>query len=228
MSSETNSKESALVTRLRPVPEITAYRLSLYHCYLGELLDSDPDARITSSVLAGELDLREESVRRDISFVGSVGTPGAGYVAAELKAAIEAFLGLSSTYPVIRVGSRGMLEALNVVFPSDAWGIRVAGYFSENPEDSGAELNGIRIHHISELPSVVQGNGVEVALVACAAEWVQTVIDRCGEAGIKGVLLLTPKLGLRRPEEMHITQIRMPCDIKSLACRCAVGAQAPE
>ena len=32
--------------------------------------------------------------------------------------------------------------------------------------------------------------------------------------------MLTPILRLRIPEGINVTQIRMPCDIKSLACRC--------
>jgi hypothetical protein len=35
-------------------------------------------------------------------------------------------------------------------------------------------------------------------------------------------LLLTPIIRIRRPEGMNVTQLRMPCDLKSLACRCRV------
>jgi len=40
------------------------------------------------------------------------------------------------------------------------------------------------------------------------------------------VLLLTPIIRLRKPEGMILTQLRMPCDLKSLACRCQVSAGA--
>ena len=37
---------------------------------------------------------------------------------------------------------------------------------------------------------------------------------------VTGVLLLTPAIKLAKPEGMTISHVRMPCDIKSLACRC--------
>jgi len=47
-------------------------------------------------------------------------------------------------------------------------------------------------------------------------------IDLLDKAGVSGVLLLTPVIHVDRPEGMKINHVRMPCDIKSLACRCKV------
>ena len=140
------------MTAPRSAPDATIYRLSMYHCYLGELLRAQPDATVTSRALAEELGLKEESVRRDISFIGSVGRPGAGYGAAKLHEAIQAFLGLEDLYPVVRIGSAAMLAALEVLFPSEAWGISVAGYFTENAAEAGATAGGIEIHDMARLP----------------------------------------------------------------------------
>jgi redox-sensing transcriptional repressor len=203
------------------VPEATTYRLSLYHCFLGELSRRDPSAGITSRVLADELQLREETVRRDISFIGNVGRPGAGYKAGELHAAIQKFLGLSDNYPTIRIGSAEMLRALLVVFPSHAWGVTPVGYYSEDPADVGQELEGIPVRHITEVPELPRSLGVQVALIAVSPPWVQIAVDLCAKAGIEGVLLLTPALKVERPDGVRVTHIRMPCDIKSLACRCS-------
>lgn len=204
----------------RYLPDATVYRLSLMHCYLGEIVRAEPETKITSKLLAEKLDLREETVRRDISFVGRVGRPGAGYRALDLFQAIQAHLGIEDQYPILRVGSAEMLRALHVVFPPEAYGVKPVAYFSEHPEDVGVLLDGISIQHVSDLPDLDPALRVKVALVACSPSWVQLVIDQCAKAGIDGVLLLTPGLGLVKPEGMNVSQIRMPCDIKSLACRC--------
>lgn len=202
------------------VPDATAYRLSLIHCYLGEVLRVDPDSNITSRGLADRLDLREETVRRDISFVGSVGRPGAGYSAHDLFQAIQAFLGLKDQYPVVRIGSAEMLRALEVVFPAEAYGVEPVAYYSENPDDVGGVIHGIAIQHLTEIESLDPALEVTVALIACSPSWVQVAVNLCAKAGLQGILLLTPALTVEKPEGMNISQIRMPCDIKSLACRC--------
>lgn len=210
------------------VPEASVYRLSLYHCYLGELIRKGSQGRITSRHLAEELSVKEETVRRDMSFIGGVGRPGAGYDTHELFASLTEFLGLSDEYPIIKIGSAQMLSALQVVFPSHSYGVRPVAYYSELPEDVGKSIDGNEIRHITDLPKIDRDLGVTVALVACSPGWVQMTIDLLGEAGVSGVLLLTPAIRINKPEGMEVNHVRMPCDIKSLACRCQVARPGAE
>lgn len=202
------------------VPEASVYRLSLYHCFLGELLRTGAHARITSRQLSAELGIKEETVRRDMSFIGGVGRPGAGYDPSELFSSLTQFLGLSEEYPIVKIGTAQMLEALQVVFPAHSYGVRGVAYYSELPEDVGKIVGGIAVRHITELPNLDRELGVSVALVACSPGWVQMALDLLHQAGITGVLLLTPAIRLDRPKDMQVSHVRMPCDIKSLACRC--------
>lgn len=202
------------------VPDATVYRLSLYHCFLGELLRTGAPARITSRQIADELGIKEETVRRDVSFVGEIGRPGAGYQPRVLYDRFAEFLGLDDEYPIIKVGTAEMLSALHVVFPAPSYGVRPVAYYSERPEDAGRVINGIPVQHLTELARVQSGTLTHVALVACSPGWVQITVDLLHQAGVDGVLLLTPVIKVQRPEGMTITQVRMPCDIKSLACRC--------
>jgi redox-sensing transcriptional repressor len=210
----------------RHAPDATLYRLSLYHCYLGELIRVGAPERITSRQLAEELNIKEETVRRDISFVGDIGRPGSGYDPIVLYAEFTKFLGLSEEYPIVKVGTTAMLQALQVVFPAERYGVKPVAYFSELPEDSGSEVSGIEVKHLTEIPRLDPSLGVTVALVACSPGWVQITLDLLASAGITGALLLTPIIRVRRPEGMNVTQLRMPCDLKSLACRCQVTAGA--
>lgn len=208
----------------RTAPDATLYRLSLYHCYLGELIRVGAPARITSRQLAEELNIKEETVRRDISFVGDIGRPGAGYDPIVLYAEFTTFLGLSEEYPVASVGSSRMLDALQVVFPAERYGVKPVAYFSELPEDAGTMVGDIEVKHLTEIARLDPALNIEVALVACSPGWVQITLDLLANAGVGGVLLLTPVIRIRRPEGMIVTQMRMPCDLKSLACRCRVAA----
>ncbi len=206
-------------------PDASIYRLSLYHCYLGEMLRTGAGDKITSPRLAEELGIKEETVRRDLSFVGGIGRPGAGYDAKLLFDALQKFLGLKDDYPILKVGTAQMLEALGVVFPAHTYGVEPAAYYSELPQDAGTVLHGIEIRHISDIPKLDPALGITVALVACSPGFVQLTLNLLAEAGITGVLLLTPAIKLDKPEGMTVTHVRMPCDIKSLACRCFVPPQ---
>jgi redox-sensing transcriptional repressor len=204
----------------RTAPDATLYRLSMYHCYLGEYIRAGAPARITSRELADELNIKEETVRRDISFVGDIGRPGAGYEPEVLYEALMSFLGLSEEYPIIKIGTAKMLDALQVVFPGERFGVKAVAYFSELPEDVGSVVGGIEVKHLTDLAKIDPTVDAHIALVACSPGWVQITLDLLHQAGVDGVLLLTPVIKMRRPEGMNITQLRMPCDLKSLACRC--------
>jgi redox-sensing transcriptional repressor len=210
------------VAQAKTAPEATLYRLSLYHCYLLELIRVGAPPRITSRQLAEELGVKEETVRRDISFVGEIGRPGAGYEPVVIFEELTRFLGLSDEYPIAMVGTARMLEALQVVFPSEQYGVKPVALYSELPEDSGQLVGGVRVAHLSDITGLDAGLGVTVALVACSPGWVQVTVELLAQSGITGILLLTPVIRLRKPDGVSVTQLRMPCDLKSLACRCQV------
>ncbi len=207
-------------------PEASLYRLSLYHCHLLETMRSEPAARITSLDFSRELGVKEETVRRDLSYVDGGGRRGSGYDGQTLLTALQDYLGISDAYPVVVVGTRCVFEALRILFPAEQFGLRQAAYFSENPEDVGMEVDGHIIRHTGEIPSIDPGLGIQVALVAVSPKWVNLTLDLLSRAGIRGALLLTSTLHLERPEGLEIIHFRMPCDLKSLACQTLHGWEA--
>lgn len=207
------------------VPSATTYRLSLYHCYLAERIrKGDFERHLTSRKLAHELNLKEETVRRDLSYVASRGRPGTGYDRKILFDALQEFLGLRDDYPILRVGTAQTLTTLQSLFPEGFYGLVQAAYYSELPEEAGTLVGDVEVQHIAQIPDLDPSLDVRVALVACSPPWIDQTLELLREAGITGVLLLTPKVRLDIPEGMRIKHVRMPCDIKSLACGCKFGA----
>ena len=220
LRTRTESRGGTVDNNGRP-PDATVYRLSLYHCYLADAQRrGDTSTYLTSRALAEELDLSEETVRRDLTYIDSKGRPGTGYVCSDLFAALEEFLGLREEYPIVRIGTAQTLATLQALFPEDYYGITQAAYFSELEEEAGASVGDVEVRHVSEIPALDPALGVNVALVACSQPWIEPVLEMLNDAGVSGVLLLTPKLKLERPPGMNVRHIRMPCDIKSLACGC--------
>lgn len=202
-------------------PEASLYRLSLYHCFLLDLVRSDWQGMVTSRLFADSLRIKDETVRRDLSFVGGVGRPGVGYEPAALLDAIQNYLCISSSYPVVVVGPLVVLSALNVIFPAEKYGLRPAAYYSEDPGDAGLEFEGHVIHSITDLSDLDRKSGIGVALVATSPSWVNLALEQLHKAGVSAAVVLTQTLQLKIPEDMEVVHFRMPCDVKTLACQSA-------
>lgn len=198
-------------------PEASMLRLSRYHCFVGELLRSGDAGRVTSRIMAEQLGVAEETVRRDLAYVGAEGRPGAGYDPPTLYEALESYLGLSDSYPFVAVGSAAMLEALDTIFPAADFGLCPAGYFSERDADAGVFVHGLEIRPLEEIAAIDPEQGIAVALVACEPGSVQRVLALLDEAGLRAVLMLTPTLRPQHPDGMEVTYFRIPCAMKALA-----------
>jgi NADH/NAD ratio-sensing transcriptional regulator Rex len=173
--------------------------------------------RVTSRELADELGLSEETVRHDLKYVNVEGRPGAGYDMAELHEALQDYLELSESHPFAVVGNADLLRGLAVTFPAEHYGMHPVAYFSERPQDVGLEIDGLQVLGVSEAARVLPTLGVTVALVGCAPERVDEVLESLSSAGVGGVLMLTPVLRPVHPEGLSVTYFRMPCALKSLA-----------
>lgn len=220
-------KEKA-VTEQGRVPESTVLRLSRYHCFLGELQHSG-SGRITSREIAEDLGLSEETVRHDLSYVPAKGRPGSGYDKHELYDALCECLDLSAAHPFAAIGNQDVLRGLAVTFPAEDFGLSAAVYFSERAEDAGALVGDQPVHPAADIPKVARGLGIRVALVAVAPPAVEETLKLLSQAGVHGVVMLTPVLRPTHPEGMSITYFRMPCALKSLvnvgvpSCGCEQG-----
>lgn len=192
-------------------------RLSRYHCLLGEILGTRPTRPVTSREIAEELGLSEETVRHDLKNVRIEGRPGAGYDLAALYGALQEFLDLSAAHPFVVVANSDMLRGLTVTFPASVFGMRPVAYFSDRAQDAGTDIEGIPVEPISAALERVPELEVSLALVACAPQAVDGVLEALSAAGISGVVMLTPVLRPQHPEGMSVTYFRMPCALKSLA-----------
>jgi len=199
--------------------EASMLRLSRYHCFLGAMIGEPSPRPVTSKVIAKELGLSEETVRHDLKHVPIEGRPGSGYDPTALHDALTDYLDLSEGHPYLVVGNVDMLRGLTVTFPAAQFGMRPVGYLSDRPTDVGIDVEGITISQMADAPKLVEEFDVSLALVACAPEAVDSVLERLVAAGVTGVLMLTPVLRPHHPEGLNVTYFRMPCALKSLAAK---------
>ncbi len=192
-------------------------RLSRYHCLLGQMMSSRPTRPVTSREIAAELGLSEETVRHDLKSVKIEGRPGAGYDMNALFSALQEFLDLTASHPFVAVGNADILRGLLITFPAELFGMRPMGFFSERTNDVGQVVGDLTIEPFAALAGRVAETCVSLALVACEPQAVDGVLDALDDAGIRGVVMLTPAIRPRHPERMKVTYFRIPCALKSLA-----------
>lgn len=205
------------LARAKPIPTAVLHRLSLYHCLLTDWLLAGKNGAITSREFANTLGLNEVTVRNDLSFLGDPpGKRGVGYSIDGLRQMLGDFLGLPPFAPIAFVGSAKVVNSLFSFFLVEKFGFISAAFFSEDPSDRAAVINGREVQPIEAISSTLGAMGVKVAVVVTHPVWVQHSINLLAQAGVKGILVLTPSVVVEAPEGVHVTQIRIPCDLKAL------------
>jgi len=214
------------VAKSKSTPAAVLHRLSLYHCLLTDWLLAGKKGAITSRELAGTLGLNEVTVRNDLSFLGETpGKRGVGYSIDGLRQMLGDFLGLPPFAPVAFVGSAKVVSSLFSFFLVEKYGFISAAFFSEDPNDRTAVINGREVQPIEAISPELGAMGIKVAVLVTHPNWVQHSINLLAHAGVKGILVLTPSVVIDVPEGVHVTQVRIPCDLKALFHRVSMMAQ---
>lgn len=205
------------VSRPKQTPAAVLHRLSLYHCLLTDWLLAGKKGAITSKEIANALGLNEVTVRNDLSFMNETpGKRGVGYSIDGLRQMLGDFLSLPPFAPVAFVGSANVISSILSFFLVEKYGFISAAFFSEDPNDRGVAINGREVQPVEAISSELVTMGINVAVVVTHPSWVQHSINLLAQAGVKGILVLTPSVVIEVPEGVNVTQIRIPCDLKSL------------
>lgn len=204
--------------RFKPVPAAVIRRMAQYHCLLTDWLLGGKNDWVTSKGLAKALGVTEVTVRSDLSYLGTEpGVRGVGYRIFKLKQLLDGFLGLPSHVPIAFVGSLRTMDVFSDFFAIERFGFSPTAFFSENPNDLDAIINGHEVRSITKIPSAVADMGIKVAIVATRPTWVQHTVNLLAEGGIRSILILTPAAEIKVPDNVNISQVGVPCELKTLA-----------
>jgi redox-sensing transcriptional repressor len=163
--------------RLRRIPEATVARLPLYWRALLELAEARTPT-VSSEGLAEMTGENAAKIRRDLSYLGSYGTRGAGYDVELLVTQIGRELGLDEDWPVVIVGVGNLGRALANYRGFPSRGFRVAALVDSDPAKVGQTMDGLVVGAIEELPALVKRERLAIGLIATPASAAQGVADR--------------------------------------------------
>jgi redox-sensing transcriptional repressor len=206
---------SSAIPEARRIPEATVARLPLYYRALLEIADQDV-ATVSSEQLAELAGVNAAKVRKDLSYLGSYGTRGVGYVVGELVNEIAAELGLTHDWPVAIVGLGNLGRALANYRGFGARGFRVVALVDTDPGKVGRRVGDQVIESLDALDSIVSERGVAIGVIAVPAGAAQEVADRLVAAGVGSILNFAPAV-VAVPAHVSMRKVDLATELQILS-----------
>ena len=206
---------SAAPRRRSGIPEATVARLPVYLRVLTALAESGTTT-VSSDGLAAAAGVGSAKLRKDLSHLGSYGTRGVGYDVEYLVYQISRALGLTQHYTVVIVGVGNLGHALANYAGFATRGFQIAALIDADHRRVGETVNGLDIHHLDELETLVKEHEVSIGVIATPATSAQEVCDRLVACGVTSVLNFAP-IVLSVPDSVDVRKVDLSIELQILA-----------
>lgn len=169
------------------VPKATLQRYPVYLKALRKL-QKNGVSRIMSRELSSFVDIEPTTIRRDFSFLGSLGKQGYGYDVNKLIDIFNSELGGDFDEKIILVGAGNLGRALMNYNKWDYVVGEIACAF-DTDEDKTGNFFGIEVYNMDTLEENLP-EGCRIAILTISED-VQKTVDRLVSAGITGIVDFT-------------------------------------
>ncbi len=170
------------------LPKPTFERLKLYH----RLLLDIEEEYISSESIAKMLKVQPEQVRKDLSYLKTVGKPKVGYRVEELKRELDELFGLKKETCVVIVGAGRLGTALANYPGFRKYGIEIVAIFDNDPRKVGQFVSDLVVLPLKDLKRVVKRFNVEIGVICVPKEAAQEVANLLVACGSKGIWNFAP------------------------------------
>lgn len=197
------------------VPETTIHRLPVYlRCLLQAQQDRIPV--ISSVEIADMAGTNAAQVRKDLSYLGELGTRGIGYDVEALIAHISKSLGITELRRAAIIGFGRLGGALKSYTGFSDRGFDIVAVFDADPAKIGTDADGVVVRSIDDLEQGLADAAVEIAVLATPAGVAQELAERITNAGVKAILNLAP-VRLHVPDDVAVRQVCLSTDLQILS-----------
>jgi redox-sensing transcriptional repressor len=147
-------------------------------------------------------------VRKDLSLVGEIGTPGVGYDVSLLREQIGQLLKLDRGRPYALVGAGHLGQALAGYPGFGDYGFRLAAIFDSDPNKVGTCAGDNVIEDVATLPARLAELGLRYVAIAVPASAAQEVCDLAIQGGARWIINFTPS-HLKIPADCVVRDVNM-------------------
>ena len=177
-------------------------RLTLYHCILSDFIDKNIE-HISSKQIAQLLHIDDSQVRKDINLLNNSGKSRIGYIVKELKTSIEKTLGFKKTKKALIIGAGNLGTAIANYGNFTDYGLKILAIFDNDKNKIGNIINGMEIHDIYTLPTLVSNEEIDIAILTVPGKFAQNTADFLVDAHIKYIWNFTPTV-LSVPDNVQV------------------------
>ena len=195
----------------RNVPKATLQRYPIYLKALRQL-QSEGMQRILSQELSNYVQIKSTTIRRDLSFLGSLGKQGYGYSIEKLIAIFNDKLGSNFDEKIILIGAGNLGSAL---MHYNRWQYVVGEIvcaFDVDPAKMKVKYD-IPVYPLDELETRIP-QGCRIAILTASSN-IQNTVDRLAKAGITGIVDFTHE-HINVPSGVRIRQVDVVSAIQEL------------
>lgn len=193
----------------------TVERLSLYRKILEEL-HNEGVSHVYSHQLAKMVDVTPAQLRRDLASFGSFGNISRGYNVYQMILTISRLLGTDSIQTMVLIGLGNLGKALLSYRGFEERGFRIGVVFDIDIEKVGRVFAGRRCYHINELEAILPEYQATIAILACGSAGLQSIVERLGKIGVKGILNFVPKKVIP-PKGIFIEDVDISAKLEKLS-----------
>ena len=198
----------------RKIPPATVKRLPLYLQCLDQI-DSD-SIGISSKNLADLAKVNDAQVRRDLSYLGTLGTRGVGYDIKTLRNQLQLELGLVEGWSAVIVGVGNLGSALAHYGGFKDKGFGVVGLFDDDPKKINSQVAGLVVTPLNKMEEYCKKYNVAIGIIATPGEYAQGVADQLIDCGVRSILNFAPVL-LKNVKDVQIRSVDLSQELQILS-----------
>lgn len=173
------------------VPDEVINRLYIYaRCLEG--FCEEKKGSFSSEDIASRLNIKPTLVRKDFSYIGTMGKRGVGYNTVEVLKEIKQIAFPSKERKVALIGVGKLGSALLNFYGFKTQGFKIILAFDKDRRKIGSKIRGIKIDDINNFKQKVKKEGIKIAIIAVPSEEVANVIKEIKNSAIEAVLNFTP------------------------------------
>jgi redox-sensing transcriptional repressor len=217
MTEKIEKENENLVSR----PVISQYTIQRLPFYLDYLKKKQKEGmtRISSPMIARDLELNEVQVKKDLSAVTTQsGKPKTGHQIENLINDLESFLGYHNETKAILVGAGNLGKALLSFGGFSTYGLNIAAAFDHNPRIVGNVINKIEVFDMADMEEYCKNHAIHIGIITVGGEVAQKVADMLVECGVMAIWNFAP-VHLSVPEDIIIQNENMACSLAVLSHR---------
>ncbi len=175
----------------RPIPRPILERMPRYLHYL-KAKRAEGMTRISSTVIATDLQLNPVQVRKDMACVNDSGKPRTGFALPGLIDDIERLLGYLNAKDALLVGAGNLGRALLNYEGFAGYGLNILAAFDVNESLIGKQIHGRTIFPMNKLTDLASRLNAHIGIITVPANEAQQACDLLVAGGVTAIWNFAP------------------------------------